>query len=75
MFKKGEQVLLALAGAGYTSFDSFFIGKVNKDGVWLDNGPGNDPTGPFDPKTGEYKGDMMPGFVQKIVPASKVVGK
>ena len=68
MFKKGDQVLLALTGAGYTSFDSFFVKKVDGDGVWLDNGPGNRPTGPFDAETGECKGYMMPGFTQKIVP-------
>jgi hypothetical protein len=71
MFEKGDHVLLALTGAGYTTFDSFFIKKVNKNGAWLDNGPGNDPTGPFDTKTGEYKGDMMPGFMQKIMPEPK----
>ena len=47
MFRKGMKVRAILHGAGVTTEEERIVLKVTKDGVWLDNGPGNDPSGPF----------------------------
>lgn len=52
-FKKGQKVLSKFYLAGVVSEETFTVLKVDKKGVWLDNGLGNRPTGPFDPITGE----------------------
>lgn len=58
MFRKGQAVTLELLGPGaLRSEESATVLRVDKRGVWLDNGPGNDPTGPFDPKTGCHYDD------------------
>lgn len=65
-FKKGQKVSKALTGAGFTTRDDGVVLKVDKKGVWLDNGSGNDPSGPFDAITGRYLGASVPGFSQVI---------
>lgn len=65
-FKKGQKVKRALTGAGYTTYEDGVILDVDEKGVWLDNGAGNDPAGPFHPETGEYLEYSMPGFSSKI---------
>jgi len=47
MFKKGMPVIRVLHGAGVVSQENSIVLKVDKRGVWLDNGNGNDPSGPF----------------------------
>ena len=37
---------------GYKSVEDGIVLEVTKEGVWLDNGEGNDPSGPFNIKTG-----------------------
>lgn len=64
-FKKGQTVWLAIYGAGVVSYDEGVVGSVRKGKVWLDNGPGNDPGGPYDAATGEQKGVF--GFVTKLL--------
>ena len=66
-FQKGQTVWIELHGAGTVSHQKEQVGEVKDGEVWIDNGPGNDPTGPFDTVTGNYLGDTFPGFSQKIV--------
>lgn len=47
MFKKGMRVRAILHGAGVVTEEERTVLKVSREGVWLDNGPGNDPSGPF----------------------------
>lgn len=65
-FRKGQKVDKCLTGAGFTTKEDAKVLKVNKKGVWLDNGPGNDPSGPFDAQTGLYLGASMDGWVLRI---------
>lgn len=56
MFKVGDKVITYLDGAGYTTKEKARkIIAIDERGVWLDNGSGNDPSGPFDPETGDYE--------------------
>ena len=68
MFKKGQQVVQYLSGAGYVTEEICTVLEVTKGEVWLDNGDGNDPTGPFDATTGEYTEFCIPGFSKRIAP-------
>jgi len=52
-FKKNQKVKLSVRVGGIVTSSNAKVLKVNKEGVWLDNGVGNDPSGPFDPITGE----------------------
>lgn len=63
-FKKGMKVTAYLHGAGVVTEEERVIAKVTKDGVWLSNGPHNDPTGPF--VNGRMEGVF--GFWQTIEP-------
>ena len=66
-FKKGQKVEIIVKGAGVTTYEEGVV-LSEKDGeVLLDNGPGNDPGGPYDARTGLYK-DVMPGFSMRIQP-------
>lgn len=64
-FTKGQKVKHCLSGAGFTTDEPGVVLKVTKKGVWLDNGPGNDPSGPFDPVTGKME-ELMPGWLAFI---------
>lgn len=64
--KKGQVVTVALSGAGVVTREQRTILKVDKHGIWLDNGSGNDPTGPFDLATLRMSGAF--GFSQRIEP-------
>lgn len=67
-FKKGQRVVLETHGAGHVTEEDDHTVLWNRKGeVWLDNGPGNDPTGPFD-QDGGYLGDLMFGFNFHIRP-------
>jgi hypothetical protein len=46
-FKKGMKVIRFLSGGGQITQEDAVVLKVDKKGVWLDNGDGNDPSGPF----------------------------
>lgn len=48
----GDKVSIKVVGAGFTTYEEGDILSLNDEGVWLDNGPGNDPSGPYNPKTG-----------------------
>ena len=65
-FRKGQEVNLALTGAGFTTREVYTILEIKSGKVWLDNGFGNDPTGPFNAETGRYEELTMPGFSQRI---------
>jgi hypothetical protein len=51
-FKKGQRVKRSLNMVGVTTGEEETVLMVRKGEVWLDNGPGNDPSGPFDDSTG-----------------------
>jgi hypothetical protein len=66
-FKKGGKVNIVLSGAGSVTREEGSVLKITKKGVWLDNGAGNDPSGPFDPTTGSDLSDCwVPGFSRHI---------
>lgn len=67
MFKKGMRVIRVLHGAGLVSQEESTVLKVDKRGVWLDNGNGNRPSGPFvnGVKEGVY------GFWEEIIAKQK----
>lgn len=65
MFKKNQNVWLYLVGGGIETREAGVVLRVDKRGVWLDNGRGNDPSGPFDPKTGKAA-PLMPGWTRRI---------
>ena len=67
MFDVGQEVDLLLTGAGFTTSVICTILKIKGGKVWLDNGFGNTPSGPFSNESGEYIGDYaFPGFSHKI---------
>ena len=51
-FKKGDEVMIAVNIAGIKTYEDSVVLKVTKKGVFLDNGAGNDPSGPYNPVTG-----------------------
>ncbi|MBI2604219.1 MAG: hypothetical protein HYW56_01620 [Candidatus Harrisonbacteria bacterium] len=65
-FRAGQEVWLTLTGAGVSTYEKYMVKSVRKGEVWLDNGLGSDPTGPFDANTGEYTGFTAFGFSRKI---------
>lgn len=69
VLKRGQTVWIAVHGAGVTSYEDARVESVSKKkGVfYLDNGPGNDPTGPFDIKTGKNLYEAFPGFSFNIL--------
>lgn len=68
-FSKGQKVVKSLTGAGFTTTEKAKVLKVDAKGVWLDNGAGNSPSGPFDAHTGHYLGATMAGWSETIAPA------
>jgi hypothetical protein len=64
-FRKGHSIILELHGAGVVTEEESTVLHIRKGKVWLDNGPGNDPTGPFGPD-GRYEEFSMPGFTMRI---------
>ena len=61
MFKKGTLVTTEMRGPGALRSKepgTRKVLKVNSKGVFVDNGPGNDPSGPFDSQTG-LSGDLF----------------
>ena len=66
IFQEGQEVTVLLRGAGVTTSEKETILEIVNGEIWMDNGFGNDPSGPFDTKTGKRTGYMMPGFSQWI---------
>ena len=67
MYKEGQKVTVLLRGAGVTTSEIETILEIKDGKIWLDNGIGNDPSGPFDAETGKYLEYTMPGFSQQLV--------
>lgn len=65
-FRKGDKVVRILRGAGVESSEESEVLYVRKGEVWLDNGPGNDPSGPYNPATGKSMADEFFGFTTRI---------
>jgi len=61
-FAAGDKVRDTLIVAGIPSARVETVLRVDDQGVWLDNGSGNDPSGPFDSMTGELIGGEIPGL-------------
>ena len=69
MFEKGQSVKLISNVMGIKTEYAETVLRVDKKGVWLDNGPGNDPSGPYDPLTGQWADNhVIPMSTQRIVP-------
>ena len=64
-FKEGQEVEVVLTGGGFVTSEFKTVLKVNDKGVFLDNGNGNDPDGPFDPVSG-FKESYLPGWTTHI---------
>ena len=75
VFKKGEKVKVGLTGAGFTTYETKKVLNSDEKGVWLDNGRGNDPSGPFDAQSGNYLGAATPGFSMRMELAPKAAPK
>ena len=67
MFKKGDEVRLALSIMGIVTETREIVLRVDKRGVWLDNGPGNDPSGPYDPVTGLWEDNYVIPMSRSII--------
>ena len=65
-FKKGMDVTESLIGVYGVSTTQGTVLRVDKKGAWIDNGVGNDPSGPFDINTGEYLGHSFPDIIRRI---------
>ena len=64
--KKGDMVMLVLIGFGAVTREGPMpVLRVDKRGIWVSNGSGNDPYGPYDPRTLTAR-DGVPGFTAKI---------
>ena len=70
IFKKGEKVTVSVHAAGIVTNDGEpkTILRVDDDGVWLDNGAGNSPTGPYDKYSGvkDYGGFVGKQIIKRI---------
>jgi hypothetical protein len=64
-FKKGQKVKVSLFGAGTVTYEIGKVLKINKSGVWLDNGDGFPEKFPF--VNGRKEGVL--GFYSTIEPA------
>ena len=61
---KGQKVIVVLHGGGLESRETKAVLKVDKEGnVWLDNGDGNKPSGPYI----EGKKEGVFGFWEEII--------
>lgn len=65
-FRKGDAIVTVLRGAGVATREAGVIACVRKGHAWVDNGPGNDLSGPYDPVTGKWLGDDFMGFSRRI---------
>lgn len=58
---------MVLHGAVVTTYSEGEVGFIKKGKLFIDNGLGNDPCGPFDAKTGKYLGDTVFGFTSNVL--------
>jgi hypothetical protein len=65
-FRKGDKVWQRVHVAGLVTQEEAEVLKVDEAGVWLDNGQGNDPDGPFVDGKLTFHSDWL-GY-QTIVP-------
>ena len=68
-YKKGDQVVVAVHGAGVTSYEDHEVWKVSKGQVFL-----VDLDFPFDAESGEYLGDTFFGFRFTLLPVGEKKG-
>ena len=64
-YRKGDQIVTVLRGAGVETRELGEIAFVRKGVAYVDNGPGNDPT-PYDAMTGRYAlgDDLFVRFIE-----------
>lgn len=58
---EAERVRLIITIRGIRTAETKTVLRTDEEGVWLDNGYGNDPDGPYDPESGKYLGDLFMG--------------
>jgi hypothetical protein len=65
-FAVGQTVVEELHAAGFVTTENKIVQSIEKGKVWLSNGRGNDPSGPFDAKTGWHE-DTVFGSRKRIL--------
>lgn len=69
-FRKGQKVFWKMIGAcGIYASENARVSRIDEGGVWLSNGPGRKPSGPFSARTGRRL-SMKGSMVQIISPLS-----
>jgi len=67
MVQVGDIVFLQVRVMGIETEEERTVLRVDDDGIWLDNGPGNRPSGPYDTGTGEWADNgIVSGASQRI---------
>lgn len=70
-FVKGEQVTISVHAAGIVTNECEIktILKVDDAGVWIDNGSGNSPSGPYDEISGikDYGGFLGKQIIKRVI--------
>ena len=73
-FATGKRVTVVSNVMGIETEEHCTVSEIDARGVWLDNGPGNDPSGPFDPVSGEWEdNNVIPGSTMTIVCAHELI--
>lgn len=68
-FQKGQRVIRITSVMGIETQELAEVLVVDEKGIWLDNGPGNRPDGPYDSRTGQWAdNDVILGSRSTIVP-------
>ncbi len=66
--KTGDSVVLQVNIAGIVTCERRIVGTVDERGIWLDNGPGNRPSGPYNPTTRQWADNgVIPGSSQRLM--------
>jgi len=71
-FKAKQQIKIRVSGAGCVSYEDGTVLRVRKGKMWLDNGQGNEPSGPFDAETGKDLRESGFGFSITVLPKEDV---
>ncbi|MBC8737127.1 hypothetical protein F6X40_09940 [Paraburkholderia sp. UCT31] len=74
-FKPEMHVKKTLFGRGEPTTAYGIVLRVDEEGVWLDNGAGLRPAGPYHPETGVEITPPIPGMHQEIKPYKPRVAK
>ncbi|RPJ40108.1 MAG: hypothetical protein EHM35_00450 [Planctomycetaceae bacterium] len=65
---EGQEVTLELTVFGITTTEPRKVLTVDMAGIWLDNGPGNRPSGPYNTTTGQWRDNgVIVGSRQRVI--------